>query len=276
MTIYILCVPGTWETKQDDRLREPEGLLKDIVNLIPPSIEGHLVVKKSIGYIASFGDAASATKSMEDGIGRLVMAIRQVPQGSYFFLAGFSQGCLVAGQVARAIGQGELNVESTCLGYYGVSDAKRNREVIGPAINGMGLLGPRGHMGSLHGREWQFAAPGDVICSTDSNTSLLPLIAPYVMDFWVGDPVRWIQACIAFFRTDKELERAVREEFVGIRGWIKFHQMKYRTMDDVAKYLISGVHGSYPRYLVWPGQTVPEWVATNTVQVAVKAIQEED
>lgn len=260
-------VPGTWETESSETLREPEGLLKQVAAAIPKAYNGYKIYCRSIGYLAAFGEKSAAVDSVKDGETKVERTIAALPPDAAFALIGFSQGAWIAGNITQEIGLETLDIGGReFIGYFGLSDPKRNHDDrVGGKIAGSGILGSRGMWGSVSDKVHQFAIRGDVITATEREHSILPELAPYVVKFWIGRPDQWIAYAIAKYNMDRGLFNKVREQFPGIRGFFEFRRRAGLSLDAVAFYIRTGVHGHYPNFEVKPGVKVPAYIA-NTIR----------
>ena len=140
-----------------------------------------------ISYNASRDEGNRATKAA------LAAMAEKCPLTSYV-LVGFSQGAVIAGDIAGDIGNGRGPVdEDLVLGVTLIADGRRQTGVgqhIGPDpagqgaeitlaevpfLSGMGLTmtGPRpGGFGKLDDRTNQICAPGDLICAAPEQATV--------------------------------------------------------------------------------------------------------
>ncbi|QFG08531.1 lysin B [Gordonia phage ASerpRocky] len=272
--LYVILVPGTWETQASNSLREPEGLLKQVVDQLPGAYNGYRIYCRSIGYLARFGGEAAAVDSVKDGETKLQHAIAALPPGAAFALVGYSQGAWIAGNIAQEIGLGTLPLDGKkFIGYFGLSDPRRDgRDRVGGPIAGEGILGGRGSWGTVEDRVHQFAIRGDLIATTVKTDSLLPELAPYLIKFWVGRPDQWVAYALGKYHADRGLYDDIRKKFPGIRGFFEFRRRADLTGQAVAFYLRTGVHGHYVNYEIKPGVTVPRYIA-NTIKEELELIE---
>lgn len=199
--VQLLIIPGTWESSpQDDPLNPvqfPNALLhKDTLTIaqqFPPS----RVQTYTVPYTAQFNNPLGGVKQMSyndsraEGTRAAVAALTDMnnkcPLTSYVLL-GFSQGAVIAGDIASDIGNGRGPVDDDLvLGVTLIADGRRQDGVgndIGPnppgegaevtlhevpVLSGLGLTmtGPRpGGFGDLNGKTNEICAPGDLICAS--------------------------------------------------------------------------------------------------------------
>lgn len=261
--LYVLLVPGTWETQSSNSPRPPEGLLKSVADALPEVYKGYRFVCLSIGYLARFGGEAAAVDSVKDGETKLEHAIDLIPDGSPFVIMGFSQGAWIAGNVVQEIGLGVIPLGARkFLGYFGLSDPRRNHDDrVGGLINGEGILGGRGMWGSVEDKIYQFAIRGDLIATTVKDDSLLTEIAPYVIKFWIGRPDQWLGYALMKYHADRGLYAKIRKLYPGIRGFFEFRRRLDLTTQAVNFYVRTGVHGHYPNLDIKPGVKLPQYIS---------------
>ncbi|ORW95124.1 cutinase [Mycolicibacter terrae] len=200
--VQLVSVPGTWETSPtDDPLNPtqfPIALLLTVTRPIAEQFDASRVQTYTVPYTAQFHNPLSADKQMSyndsraEGTRNTIKAMTEMnekcPLTSYV-LIGFSQGAVIAGDVASDIGNGRGPVdEDLVLGVTLIADGRR-QEGPGSGINvpptppgqgaevtlhelpilsGMGLTmtGARdGGFGDLDQRTNEICARGDLICA---------------------------------------------------------------------------------------------------------------
>ncbi|MEZ0384922.1 carboxylesterase Culp6 [Mycolicibacter senuensis] len=200
--VQLVSVPGTWETSPtDDPLNPtqfPIALLLTVTRPIAEQFDASRVQTYTVPYTAQFHNPLSADKQMSyndsraEGTRNTIKAMTEMnekcPLTSYV-LIGFSQGAVIAGDVASDIGNGRGPVdEDLVLGVTLIADGRRQEgpdsginvpptppgqgaEVTLhelPILSGMGLTmtGAReGGFGDLAERTNEICARGDLICA---------------------------------------------------------------------------------------------------------------
>jgi len=198
--VQLIAVPGTWESSlQDDPLHPmqfPNALLRKVTTPISQQFPSSRVQTYTVPYTAQFHNPMTADKQMSyndsraEGTRAMVQAMTDMnnkcPLTSYVLL-GFSQGAVIAGDVASDIGNGRGPVDDDLvLGVTLIADGRRQPGVgkdIGPdppgqgaevtlaevpMLSGLGLTmtGARpGGFGALEGKVNEICAPGDLICA---------------------------------------------------------------------------------------------------------------
>jgi hypothetical protein len=202
--VSMMAIPGTWESSPtDDPLNPgqfPIALLLNVTRPIQQQFDTQRVQVYTVPYTAQFHNPLSSDKQMSyndsraEGTRAAVQAITEMnnrcPLTSYV-LVGFSQGAVIAGDLASDIGNGRGPVdEDLVLGAALIADGRRQpgvgqdvglnppgqgaeitlREV--PTLSALGLTmtGARpGGFGALNNRAYQICAPGDLICAAPQS-----------------------------------------------------------------------------------------------------------
>jgi hypothetical protein len=198
--VDMIVIPGTWESSlTDDPLNPtqfPIALLRNVTGPLRGDFSTSRVQIFTVPYTAQFHNPFAADKQMSyndsraEGTRAAVKALTEMndrcPLTSYV-LVGFSQGAVIAGDIASDIGNGRGPVdEDLVLGVTLIADGRRQDGVgvhVGtdppgqgaeitlaefPALSAMGLTmtGPRpGGFGALNDRTNEICGPGDLICA---------------------------------------------------------------------------------------------------------------
>ena len=202
--VLLLTVPGTWESSpQDDPFNPtqfPNALLLKVTGPISQQFAPSRVQTYTVPYTAQFhnplsGDTQmSYNESRAEGTRAAVHELTDMnnkcPLTSYV-LTGFSQGAVIAGDIASDIGNGRGPVDDDLvLGVTLIADGRRQQDVgndIGPnppgegaevtlqeipVLSGLGLTmtGARpGGFGALNDKTNEICAPGDLICAAPNE-----------------------------------------------------------------------------------------------------------
>lgn len=198
--VDVVNIPGTWESApQDDPanpMQFPNALLHKVTAELAQQFPSSRVQTYTTPYTAQFhnplsGDTQmSYNESRAEGTRATVQAMADMnnrcPLTSYV-LMGFSQGAVIAGDIASDVGNGRGPVDDDLvLGVTLIADGRRQEGVgndIGPnppgqgaevtlqevpVLSGLGLTmtGARpGGFGALNGKTNEICAPGDLICA---------------------------------------------------------------------------------------------------------------
>ena len=213
----------------------PAALLLRVTNPIRAEFGNDRVEVFTVPYTAQFHNPLSADQQMSyndsrtEGTRAAVQAMTDMnnrcPLTSYV-LIGFSQGAVIAGDIASDIGNGRGPVDQDLvLGVTLVADGRRQDGVgqdIGPNPDGQGaeitlnevptlsalgltMTGPRpGGFGALNDRTNEICARGDLICAAPSsafNITQLPKTLE-VLSGGAGQPVHAMYATPQFWNID--------------------------------------------------------------------------
>jgi hypothetical protein len=198
--VQVIAVPGTWESSPQDNpitpTFNPRALLLNVTGPIVQQFPAARVQTYTVPYTAQFHNPMSTDGQMNyndsraEGTKAMVAALTDIntkcPLTSYV-LIGFSQGAVIAGDIASDIGNGRGPVDDDLvLGVTLIADGRRQPGVgneIGPDPQGVGveitlhevpilagmgltMTGPRpGGFDVLNNKTNEICAPGDLICA---------------------------------------------------------------------------------------------------------------
>lgn len=198
--VQLVSIPGTWESSLQDNplnpVQFPLALLLNVTRPISDQFDAGRVQTYTVPYTAQFRNPLAGDNQMSyndsraEGTSAAIKAITDMndkcPLTSYVII-GFSQGAVIAGDIASDIGNGRGPVdEDLVLGVTLIADGRRQEGVgqdIGPnppgqgaeitlhevpVLSGLGLTmtGERpGGFGALNNRTNEICARGDLICA---------------------------------------------------------------------------------------------------------------
>jgi hypothetical protein len=239
--VQLISVPGTWESSPQDNplnpIAFPAALLLNVTRPIGDQFDASRVQTYTVPYTAQFHNPFSGDKqisyndSRAEGTRAMVKAITDMndkcPLTSYV-LMGFSQGAVIAGDIASDIGNGRGPVdEDLVLGVTLIADGRRQDGVgqdIGPNPPGQGaevtlhevpvlsdlgltMTGKRpGGFGALNNRTNEICAPSDLICAAPQEAFSLANL-PNTLNTLAGgagQPVHAEYATTQFWSLDGE------------------------------------------------------------------------
>jgi hypothetical protein len=198
--VQLLSIPGTWESSSTDDphnpTANPKSLMLNVTNPVRQRFPAGRLDVYTVPYAAQFSNPIalppdgqrSYNDSRSEGTSRAVSELatmyKNCPLTTYV-LAGFSQGAVIAGDIAAEIGagQGPVPVDQV-LGVMLIADGRRVPGGPGQAIEvgpmppgegaevtlkglnvpGITMTGPRPGFGALAGRTYTICARGDLIC----------------------------------------------------------------------------------------------------------------
>lgn len=223
--VQVVAVPGTWESAVGDDpynpTANPFSLMLNVTRPLQQQFDPQRADVYTVPYVAQFSNPVAlppdgqqsynnsrtaGTAATEDILSR---RSAECPLTSYF-LTGFSQGAVIAGDVAAKIGAGNGPVPADrVLGVALIADGRRDPDAaptIGPPVAGVGaelslaglklpgmtLTGPRpGGFGELADRTVQICAPTDGICDAPPDALRLGNLlasAPRLLEYY-NNPV---------------------------------------------------------------------------------------
>lgn len=229
--VQMISVPGTWESSPQldpfNPTQFPIALLLGVTNPIRGQFDDNRLEVFTVPYTAQFHNPFSKDGQMSyndsrtEGFNATVKAMTEMNQRcplTSYVIVGFSQGAVVAGDVASDIGNGRGPVdEDLVLGVTLIADGRRQTGVgrdVGPnppgqgaevtlrdvpMLEGMGLAmtGPRpGGFGALNDRVNEICAPGDLICSAPPEAFNI-MNLPKTIDILLGGAGQPIHAMYA-------------------------------------------------------------------------------
>lgn len=200
--VMLLSIPGTWESSSTDDPYNPHAnpisLMLSVSGPLRAQFPDNRLEVYTVPYVAQFSNPiaippdgqASYNNSRTEGTARATDVLAQRHKEcplTNFVIAGFSQGAVIAGDVAAQIGAGNGPIpEANVLGVTVIADGRRTAtgpgqpteigdppptgegaEVALKGVNvpGISMTGPRpGGFGTLAPKVNSICAPGDMIC----------------------------------------------------------------------------------------------------------------
>ncbi|MEC4841141.1 cutinase family protein [Mycobacteroides chelonae] len=237
--VQALIIPGTWESSRtDDPLNPtefPRSLLLNVSRPITEKFDKARLETWTVPYTAQFhnpfanDNQMSYNDSRKEGTDRAVKQLSEMydrcPLTSYV-LVGFSQGAVIAGDIANQIGNGEGPVDQDLvLGVTLIADGRRQDGVgLSPGPNppgqgaevtlgdlgvldsfGLKMSGPRpGGFGELNDRTNQICGTGDLICAAPPDAFNISNLGKTldILSGGAGAPVHALYATPEFWQID--------------------------------------------------------------------------
>ena len=234
--VQMISIPGTWESSPVldpfNPTQFPIALLLNVSNPVREQFGTDRLEVYTVPYTAQFHNPLSADGQMNyndsraEGTRNAVKAMTDMnnrcPLTSYV-LVGFSQGAVIAGDMASDIGNGRGPVDADLvLGVTLIADGRRQTAVgldIGPNPPGQGaeitlnevpmlssmgltMTGPRpGGFGVLNDRVNEICATGDLICSAPEEAFSIANLPKTleVLAGGAGQPVHAMYATTQFW-----------------------------------------------------------------------------
>lgn len=212
--VLVLSIPGTWESSAGDDPYRPTANSKSLMLRITKALQAEFPAGRAdvytVPYVAEFRNPTVLTDRQQDynrsraqgkrrAVAKLTETHERCPLTGYV-LMGFSQGAVIAGDIAGDIGNGRGPIpaidQDLVLGVGLIADGRRvagqqadvppsppgdGAEVVlgafGGLIPGIEMTGPRpGGFGTLADRTHSICAAGDLICDSPRVTQPLEAI----------------------------------------------------------------------------------------------------
>ncbi|MEC3918973.1 cutinase family protein [Nocardia sp. CDC160] len=256
--LSVIAVPGTWETSDSD---PREGMLSLVTRGLPGSVRVDYVSYPATAlpwegevYGRSEREGVNNTRGMIADLAGRCGATR-------FALVGYSQGANVAGDVAAEIGSGIGVIPPDRLVAVGLlSDPRRSPTdlLIGPPVEGAGAAGARpGGFGWVSPVVRTICAVGDLYCSVP-NDDLAGRFAGFATQLSAPDPLQIPNYAATL---NSILSEALIPGWLSIMSAPQDDPSSEQWSRQVQEFLASGVHQSYPHYVVDAnGTTATAWL----------------
>lgn len=236
--VLVVSIPGTWESKANDDPYRPTANRNSLMLRVTKALQAKFPRSRAevytVPYVAQFRNPTVLTDKQRDyndsraqGKRRAAAKLRetheQCPLTGYV-LMGFSQGAVIAGDIASDIGNGRGPIpeadQDLVLGVGLIADGRREsgrQHDVGPSPDGAGaeitlapfgslvpgiaMTGSRsGGFGTLEDRTYSICAPGDLICDAPRVTN--PLAAIGKLANAAQNPVHALYATTRYWALD--------------------------------------------------------------------------
>ncbi|WP_083913837.1 cutinase family protein [Nocardia concava] len=256
--LSVIAVPGTWETSDDD---PRQGMLSMVTRGLPGSVRTTYV---SYAATALPWEGEVYGRSEREGVNntRGTIADQAARCGATrFALLGYSQGANVAGDVAAEIGTGLGVIPPDRLVAVGLlSDPRRSPTdaLVGPPVPGAGAAGARpGGFGWVSPVVRSICAAGDLYCSVPTD-DLAGRFAGFATQLSAPDPLQIPNYAATL---NSILSEALIPGWLSILSAPQDDPSSEQWGRQVQEFLSSGVHQSYPHYVVDAnGTTATTWL----------------
>jgi hypothetical protein len=223
--VQFVAVPGTWESSPTDDPHNPTDYPAALLHNVTESVRQQFPVERvdvyTVPYVAQFSNPIAFPPDGQESYNNSrtagTQATTDVLAGMHancplttFVIAGFSQGAVIAGDIAAQIGADTGPVpEEQVLGVTLIADGRREAGQATPIgadppgvgaevalkglkVPGITMTGPRPDgFGTLADRTYTICAPGDLICAAPP-AALSPVNIPSSLGALVssaGNPV---------------------------------------------------------------------------------------
>jgi hypothetical protein len=265
--MYVVAIPGTWETSNRGHAPGP-GMLADATDGLPDDIQVQYIRYAATAFP---WEGEVYGRSRTEAINRARSDIAGVAarcDETKFGIIGYSQGADAAGDLAAEIGTGRGVVPPSRVAAVGLlSDPSRSPIDIqvGPRAGGAGAEGPRpGGFGWLTPVTRTICAPTDLYCAT-AGDDYATRFAGFLTQMSDLNPAKiW----------------SYQEEFGSIMGdlmnggGVRLLQSQFtdaanaRRAKELQHFYGSGVHNDYGWYNVAPGVTADDWLRNYLIRQA--------
>nr|WP_232236400.1 cutinase family protein [Nocardia sp. BMG51109] len=256
--MYVVAVPGTWETSRED---PREGMLSAVTDGLPGNVSTDYVAYAATAlpwegdvYGRSKQEAVDGARGLVADMGRRCAATR-------IALIGYSQGADAAGDLAAEIGTGLGVVPPDRVAAVGlISDPRRSPSdaLVGPPVAGAGAGGQRiTGFGWVSPRVRTICAVGDLYCSTPTD-DFATRFAGLFAQLSAPDPGR--------AGTYQEQAQAIINDLMAAGGLPTLQgqfsdSANAQRMQQLQDFNDSAVHRNYPSYVVdRSGATATSWL----------------
>ncbi|MEU7633555.1 cutinase family protein [Nocardia sp. NPDC049220] len=260
-SLYVVAIPGTWETTDNPEGERPgPGMLAAVTDGLPDSARVDYVSYAATAfpwesevYGASKREAVASARGM-------IAAMAGQCDATRIALVGYSQGADAAGDLAAEIGTGLGVVPPHRIAAVGlISDPRRSPTdtLVGPPVPGAGAGGPRiGGFGFVTPQTRTMCAIGDLYCSTASD-DFVTRFAGFLAQTSHPDPAY-------LWRYQLEMGAIISD--LMSRGGITLlqsqlsdpaNQERARLLDEFYR---SEAHTRYGSYPVGGGKTALAWM----------------
>lgn len=257
-SLYVVAIPGTWETGHDKR--PSPGMLAEVTNGLPRSAEVDYVTYAATAFPWE-GDIYGASKNEAVTNARgLISAMAERCGATNIAIVGYSQGADAAGDLAAEIGTGLGAIRPERISGVGlISDPRRAPTDIqvGPAAPGAGAGGPRvGGFGWLSDRTRTVCIPDDLYCAT-AQDDFVTRFAGFLAQSSDPNPAN-------IWRYQMEVGAIVSD--LMSQGGLPTLQAQLsdganeQRVKDLETFYRSESHVSYGSYRVGNGQTALSWM----------------
>ena len=236
--VLTVVIPGTWESSPDDDpdnpTSHPRSLMLRVSKALQNDFDDARTEVYTVPYLAQFRNPTNLTDRQADynvsrtqgykrAAGKIIATNKRCPLTTYVIM-GFSQGAVIAGDLASNIGNGRGVLaegdQDLVRGVGLIADGRRQsgeQNDVPPSPDGVGaevalggfgglvpgitMTGPRtGGFGALRDRVQSICAPGDLIC--DAPTVTNPLQAVGQLANAQNNPVHAMYATTRYWNHD--------------------------------------------------------------------------
>ncbi|MGW1738055.1 cutinase family protein [Nocardia sp. NPDC001965] len=262
--LYIVAVPGTWETSDAAPGR---GMLAASVEQLPGDVAVDYIAYAATAFPWEGEVYGRSEQQAADRARDRVSAVARACPATRIAILGYSQGAHAAGDLAAEIGTGSGPVPADRIALVGlIADPRRSPSdtLVGPPVPGAGAVGPRpAGFGVLGPRTYTFCALGDLYCAMPEG-DIAGRMAGLIVAMSNPDP-----ADIGSYQRQAAalLGDALAAGGLGLLAGQLDTSAYQRRRDQIDDFLKSGAHQSYTSYPVDPaGSTALAWLRGRLIE----------
>lgn len=271
----VFAIPGTSETTLHADHRVELGMIAEATKLLSPE----LFEKYYLPYAAEYGNGTSYRVSRDRAVENLITLIVLYP-GSEIYLIGYSQGAAIVTLAVKRIqsqvaadpegNTGGAAALAKIKGIYLLANPHRQPGMIygrDPGGEGIAFSEKDGWWGELKDLVMEITAPGDIIGSSDPNTTFLKRLPDYTIDMNWADLIGWAESIYHLMIRSNPftLYPELRKQF----GVLTYLSRYMNTVVALYNYIASNVHVKYAIYEVAEGQLALRAIANDIIDKAV-------
>ena len=268
----VFAVPGTSETTLNADPRVEIGMISLATKYLSPD----LFEKHFLPYAANYGNGVSYRDSRDKAVLDLMNKLLQY-QGDEVYLIGYSQGAAIVTLAVKHFVESALTgdwmaqtVLNQIKGVYLLANPHRQPGMIygtDPGGEGISFTPADGWWGDMRDKVMEITAPGDIIGSSDPDTTFLKRLPLYSIDMNWADMIGWAESVYHLMVTSNPftLYPELRQEL----GVLTYLHRYFNTAKALYYYITSNVHVMYGEYEPIGGQTAVRAIANDIIDKAV-------
>jgi len=271
----VIAVPGTSETGPHADPHVEIGMLGEATK----QLTNQLFEKHFLPYDALYGQGTSYRQSRDYAIEKLTSLMLNYG-GTEIYLLGYSQGAAVVTLAVKRMIKAVLAEDARAKDYRGVLDRIKGIYLIAnphrqpgmiygadPGGEGISFSPEDGWWGEMKNLVMEIGAPGDIISSSDPNTTFLKRLPLYTIDMNWANTIGWAKSIydVMTHTNPFTLYPELRKEF----GFFTYLARYWNTARALKNYIKTNVHVKYVTYYPYEGQSCMRAIANDIIQKAV-------